>query len=127
VLKNFKSSFTNWGYIYTEKSFEANKEVGSDLRSNLFHQRGVMSSKNECLCCIDLNNKPKCGLDEVSSLNLIIQLLWNELTSHCACGSSDTNPSIEKQEDHEESTPRNCIEVNPKLHSKLYNFKKRNS
>jgi hypothetical protein len=76
----------------------ANKEVGSDLRSNLFDQRGVMSSENKCLFCIDLNNKLKCALDEVSSLNLIMQLLWNELTSDCARVSSDTSPSIDKQD-----------------------------
>jgi hypothetical protein len=96
----------------------------SDLRSNLFDQRGVMSSENECLYCIDLNNKLKCALDKVSSLNLIIQLLWNELTSNCACASSDTNSSVDKQEDHEETTHRNWIKVNSKLRSNLYSFKK---
>jgi hypothetical protein len=39
----------------------------------------LFSSENECLCCINLNSKLKCALDEVSSLNLIIRLLWNEL------------------------------------------------
>jgi hypothetical protein len=81
-----------------------------------------MSSENECLCCIDLNNKLKCALDEVSSLNLIIQLIRNGLMYDCVRASSDTNPSIDKQEDHEESTHKNWIEVNPKLRSNLYNF-----
>jgi hypothetical protein len=95
----------------------ADKEVGSDMCSNLFGQRGVMSNENVCLCCIGFNNKLKCALDEVSSLNLIIQLLWNKPTSDCSCVSLDTNPSIEKQDDHEGSTHRNWIEVNSKLHS----------
>lgn len=93
----------------------ADKEVGCDLCSNLFDQRRVMSSENECLCCTDLNSKLKYALDELSSRNLIIQLLWNELTSDCACTSSDTNPSIDNQEDYEESTHRNWIEANPKF------------
>jgi hypothetical protein len=39
------------------------KQVCSDLHSTLFDQRGVMSSKSECVCCIDLNNKLKCAFD----------------------------------------------------------------
>jgi hypothetical protein len=105
----------------------ADMGVSSDLRSNLFDQRRVVSSENECLSCIDLNNKLKCALDEVSSLNLIIQLLWNELTSDCVLASSVTNPSTDKQEDHEVSIHTNCIEVNSKHCSDLYSFKKRNS
>jgi hypothetical protein len=70
-----------------------------------------MSSENECLCCSDLNNKLNPALDEVSSLNLNIQLLWNELTSVCARTSSDTNRSTDKQEDQEESTHGNWMEV----------------
>jgi hypothetical protein len=103
----------------------ADKEVGCDLSSNLFDQRGVMLRENECLCCIDLNNKLKHALDGVSSLNVTIQLLWNELTSDCACTISDTHPSIDQ--DHEESTHRIWIEVNNKLRSNLYKFKKRDS
>jgi hypothetical protein len=34
-------------------------------------------------CCIELKNKLKCALDEVSSLNLVIQLVQKELTSDC--------------------------------------------
>jgi hypothetical protein len=50
----------------------ADKEVCSDLRSNLFRETGGMSSETsetECSCCNGLNNKLKCALDEVSSLN----------------------------------------------------------
>jgi hypothetical protein len=102
-------------------------EVSSDLHSNLFDQRRVVSSENECLSCIDLNNRLKCTLDEVSSLNLIIQLLWNELMSDCVLASSVTNPSTDKQEDLEVSIHRNCIEVNSKHCSNSYSFKKQNS
>jgi hypothetical protein len=80
-----------------------------------------MSRGRECLYCIDLNNKLKCALDEESSLNFIINLLWNELTSSCARARSDSNPSFDKQ-GNEESTHRNWIEVNGKLRSNLYNF-----
>jgi hypothetical protein len=73
-----------------------------------------------------LNNKLKYPLDEVSSFNLIIQLLWNELMSDCALVSLVTNPSINTQ-DHEVSTHRNWTEVNPKLHCNLCSFKKQNS
>jgi hypothetical protein len=51
----------------------ASMGVSSDLRSNLFDQRRTVSRHNECLSCIDLNNKLKCALDEISSLNLILQ------------------------------------------------------
>jgi hypothetical protein len=94
----------------------AGMEVSSGLRSNLFDERGFISSVNECLCCSELNSKLKCALDKVSSLNLIIQLLWNELKSDCASVSSVIDPStmynnIDKQEDHEMSIHRNWIEV----------------
>jgi hypothetical protein len=103
------------------------KEACRDLHSNLFHQRGVMSSASECSCCIDLNNKLKCALDEVSSLNLIIQLLQNKVTLNCALASSVTNSSMDKQEDHEVNTHRNWIVINSKVHSNLYRFKKWNN
>jgi hypothetical protein len=54
-----------------------------------------------------LNIKLKCALDEVSSLNLIMQLLWNELTSDRALASSVRNSSVGKQEVHEVTTHRN--------------------
>jgi hypothetical protein len=92
-----------------------------------FNQRRVISSENECLYCIDLNNKLKYALNEVSSLNLIIQLLWNKLACDCGRVSLDTNSSIDKQEDHEVSVHRNWIEVESKRCSNLYSFKKRNS
>jgi hypothetical protein len=57
----------------------ADIEVTSDLRSNLFYQSGLISSVNECVGCIELNSKLKCALDEISSLNLIIKFLLNEL------------------------------------------------
>jgi hypothetical protein len=69
-----------------------------------------MSLESECMCCIHLSNELKCALDEVSSMNLIMQLLWNDLTSHCARVSSVADASIDNQ-DHEESTHRNWIEV----------------
>jgi hypothetical protein len=78
----------------------ADMEVRSDVCSNLFDQRRVISSENKCLSCTGLNNTLKCALNEVTSLNLIIQLLWNELTSDCVLASSVTNPSDDKQEDH---------------------------
>jgi hypothetical protein len=85
-----------------------------------------MSSKSECSCCCELNYKLKCALNEASSLNLIIRLLCNELTSDRVQGSSATNSSMHKQ-DHEVSSHRNWIEVNSKLRSNLYSFKKRNN
>jgi hypothetical protein len=105
----------------------ADMEVRSDVCSNLFEQRRTVSSENECLSCIGLNNKLKCALDEVSSLNLIIQLLWNELTSDCVLASSVTNPSSDKREDHEVFIHRNWIEVDSKHCCNLHSFKKQNS
>jgi hypothetical protein len=104
----------------------ADMEVSSDLHSNFFDQRRVISSENMCLCCTDLDNKLKCARDEVSSLNLIVQLLWNELMSDCVLASSVTNPYTYKQ-GHEVSIHRNWVEVNSKLRGNLYSFKKRNS
>jgi hypothetical protein len=65
----------------TSKVSMADTEVGGDLRSNLFDQRRFISSVNECSGYINLKSKLKCAQDEVSSLNLIIQLLRNELKS----------------------------------------------
>jgi hypothetical protein len=53
----------------------ADMEVRSDVCSNLFDQRRIVSSENESLSCIGLNNKLKCALDKVSYLNLITQPL----------------------------------------------------
>jgi hypothetical protein len=87
------------------KTNMADVEVSSDLRSNLFYQSGFISSVNECLCCIDLKSKLNTALDEISSLNLIIKFLLNELKPDCASASSDIDLSTlcknsDKQEDH---------------------------
>jgi hypothetical protein len=104
----------------------ADMEVSSDLYSNLFYQRRFISSENECLCCIDLNRKLKCALDEVSSLHLIIQLLWNELKPDCALASLVIDPCTDKQ-DHEVSINGNWMEVNSKHCNNQYSFKEPDS
>jgi hypothetical protein len=82
----------------------ADTEVSSDLRPNLFYQSKSVSNVNECLCCIDLNSRLECALDEISSLNLIIQSLLNELKPDCASTSSDIDQptsckNVDKKED----------------------------
>jgi hypothetical protein len=106
----------------------ADIEGRSDLRSNLFHQSGFISSVNECLCCIDLNSKLKSALDEISSLNLIIKFLLNELMSDCALASSDIVLSTlcknsDKKEEHEVSIHKNWIEVTSKHRCNPNNFR----
>lgn len=64
--------------------------------------------------CIGLNNKLKCALDEVNFLNLIIQLMWNKVTSECVIVSLVTNLPSDKQEDHEVFIHRTWIEVDLK-------------
>jgi hypothetical protein len=105
----------------------ADVEVNGDLHSNLFDQRRSISSENECLCCIDLNRKLKCALDEISSLHLIIQLLRNELKSDCALASSVLDPSTDKQEDHEMFIYGNLMEVNSKHRNNQYSFEEQDS
>jgi hypothetical protein len=104
----------------------ASMGVYSDLCPNLFDQRRTVPRDNECLSCIDLNNKLKCALDEISSLNLILQLSQNELTSDHVLVSS-INPSSSEQENHEVSNHKNWIEVNSKHCSNLYSCRKQNS
>jgi hypothetical protein len=103
-------------------------EVSSDLRSNLLYQSGFISSVNECLCCVDLKRKLNSALDKISSLNLIIKFLLNELKSDCASASSDIDPSTlcknsDKLEDHEVSIHKNLIEVTSNHRGNLNNFR----
>ena len=95
LLQNQLTGFLNTGnYMFhiIQKKFNyyqpiqmmikmADSEVSSELYSNLFHQNGLISSVNECVCSIDVNSKLKCALDEISSLNQIMQLLLNDLNS----------------------------------------------
>jgi hypothetical protein len=102
--------------------------VSSDLRSNLFYQSGFISSVNECLCCIDLKRKLNSALGEISSLNLIIKFLLNELKSDCASASSDIDLSTlcknsDKQDDHEVSIHKNLIEVTSNNYGYPNNFR----
>jgi hypothetical protein len=98
----------------------ADTEVRSDTRPNLFYQSGFISSVNECLCCIDLNSKLRCALDEISSLSLIIQFILIERKPDCA-RSSDTDLSTfcenANKKDHNASVCKNWIEVNSKHRS----------
>ena len=98
----------------------ADGEVSSELYSNLFHQNGLISSVNECVCCIDLNSKLKCASDEISSLNQIIQLLLNDLNSDCVPVSSDIDLSTLREiasmeKEHNMSTCDDWIEVTSKF------------
>jgi len=106
----------------------ADTEVSSDLCPNLFYQSGFISSVNECLCCIELNSKLKCALDEISSLNLIIEFLLNERKPDCASTSSDIDLSTmcenaNKKEDHNVSICKDWIDVNSKHRSNSNNFR----
>ena len=97
-------------------------EVSNDLYCNLFHQNGLISIVNECVCCIDLNRKLKCASDEISSLNQIIQLLLNDLNSDCAPAISDIDLSTLREiasmeKGHNVSTCDDWIEVNSKFSS----------
>jgi hypothetical protein len=81
----------------------------------------------EVSSCVALiwKNKLKYTLGEVSRLNLIIHdMIRNQLTYDRALASSATNSPMDKQENHAVSIHRNRIEVNSKLRSKLYSFKK---
>jgi hypothetical protein len=62
-------------------------EVSSDVCCNFVKQRRVVSTEMS-----GLNNKLKCAVLEVNSLNLIMQLLWNELTSECVMAILVANP-----------------------------------
>ena len=102
--------------------------MSSDLRPNLFYQNGFISNVNECLCCIELNSKLKCALDEISSLNLIIQFLLNERKPVCASTSLDIDLSTlcenaNKTEDHNVSICKDWIEVNSKHRGNSNNFR----
>ena len=95
---------------------------------DLFYQSGFISSVNECLCYIDLNSKLKCALDEISSLNLLIQFLLNERKPDCASTSSDIDLSTmcenaNKKEDHNVSICEKWIEVTSKHRSNSNNFR----
>jgi len=106
--------------------------VSNELRPNLFNQNGFICSVNECLCCIELNSKLKCALDEISSLNLIIQFLLNERKPDCASTSSDIDLSTlcenaNKKGDHNVSVCKNWIEVNSKHRTNSNNFRNSDS
>jgi hypothetical protein len=101
-------------------------EANDDMPSNLFDQRRFISSEKECLCCIDLNRKLKCALDEISTLHFTIQILRNELKSDCALASSVIDLSTDKP-DHEVSIYGNLMEVNSKHSYNRYSFKEQDS
>jgi len=91
-------------------------EVSNDLRSNLLYQSGLISSIKECLYYKDMNNKLKCTLDEISSLNLIIKFLVNELKTDCASTSLNIVPSTlrentDNQDEHTVPIHENWIKV----------------
>ena len=136
LLQNQLTGFLNTGnYMFhiIQKKFNyyqpiqmmikmADSEVSSELYSNLFHQNGLISSVNECVCSIDVNSKLKCALDEISSLNQIIQLLLNDLNSDCAPASSDIDLSTLREiasmeKGHNVSTCDDWIEVTSKFSS----------
>ena len=86
-------------------------------------QHGLISSVNECVCCIDLNSKLKCASDEISSLNQIIQLLLNDLNSDSGPANSDIGLStlreiVSMEKDQNVSTCDDWIEVTSKFSSK---------
>jgi len=76
---------------------------------------------------VALNSNLKCALDEISSLNLIIQFLLNERKPDCASTSSYIDLSTlcvnaKKTEDHDVSICKDWIEVKSKHRSNSSNF-----
>jgi hypothetical protein len=60
-----------------------------------------------------LNNKLRSALHEVNSLNLTVELLWNELTFDHLIKGSVTKPSSDKQENQGVFIDRNWTEEDP--------------
>jgi len=105
----------------------ADIEVSNDLCSNLLYQIGLIYSVNECLYCTDLNNKLKCALDKISSLNFIIKFLVNELKTDRASISLNTVPSTlcentDNQDEHNVPIHKNWIKVTLKHSSNSRDF-----
>ena len=101
----------------------ADAKICSDPYSSVCYQSGSSSNVNECICCTDLNSKLKSLQNEISSLNLIINVLLKELTPSAATAGMDIRVSTScgnpvNQVDHEKQT---CTEWIEAIYKRRYN------